>query len=119
VIKMGAPCVGIASNEEARVVRASGFKGQLVRVRAASLSEVEAALPYGMEELAGNLAFVQQADALAAKAGRKLVVHLTLNAGSMSRNGLDLNSEQGRLDALAITQLPNVRVKAIMTHFAV
>ncbi len=119
VIKMGVPCVGIASNEEARVVRASGFKGQLVRVRAASLSEVEAALPYGMEELAGNLAFVQQADALAAKAGRKLVVHLTLNAGGMSRNGLDLNSEQGRLDALAITQLPNVQVKAIMTHFAV
>lgn len=118
VIKMGVPCVGIASNDEARVVRASGFKGQLVRVRAASMGELEAALPYNMEELAGNLQLAQQADALAQKAGRPLVVHLTLNAGGMSRNGLDLATEQGRQEALAITQLPNLRVVAIMTHFA-
>ena len=45
IIAMGVPCVGVASNEEARVVRESGFKGQLIRVRTAALSELEAALP--------------------------------------------------------------------------
>ena len=40
VIKLGVPCVGVASKEEARVVRESGFKGQLIRVRTAALSEL-------------------------------------------------------------------------------
>lgn len=54
VIAMDLPCVGIASNEEARVVRASGFDGELVRVRTASLGEIENSLKYNVEELIGN-----------------------------------------------------------------
>jgi alanine racemase len=40
------PCLGIASNEEARVAREKGFKGQLMRVRTATAEEMEDALPY-------------------------------------------------------------------------
>ncbi|VVO29176.1 alanine racemase [Pseudomonas fluorescens] len=119
VIAMGVPCVGIASNEEARVVRESGFKGQLMRVRTAAPSELEAALAYDIEELLGNFDFALQASLIARRHGRPLVVHLGLNSNGMSRNGLDMSTVQGRRDALAITQLPNLEVKAIMTHFAV
>ncbi|MBS2634211.1 alanine racemase, partial [Salmonella enterica subsp. enterica serovar 1,4,[5],12:i:-] len=41
IIKTGVPCVGITSNEEARIVRESGFKGQLLRVRTADIAEIE------------------------------------------------------------------------------
>ncbi|WP_300720240.1 alanine racemase [Pseudomonas sp.] len=119
VIAMGVPCIGVASNEEARVVRESGFKGQLIRVRTAALSELEAALPYNMEELVGNLDFAKQAASIAEKHGRPLVVHLGLNSSGMSRNGIEMATEQGRRDAVAITQVPNLQVRAIMTHFAV
>ncbi|WP_332875003.1 alanine racemase [Pseudomonas sp. MF6787] len=119
VIKLGVPCVGVASNEEARVVRESGFKGQLIRVRTAALSELEAALPYNVEELVGNLDFAVRASLIAEHHGRPLVVHLGLNSSGMSRNGVEMTTAQGRRDAVAITKVPNLEVKAIMTHFAV
>ncbi|MEK1942738.1 MAG: alanine racemase [Pseudomonas sp.] len=119
VIKMGVPCVGIASNEEARVVRASGFTGQLVRVRTATLGELESALPYNIEELVGNLELATKANDIAGKAGRPLLIHIALNAGGMSRNGVDMSTGSGRLDAQSITTLPNIKVAGIMTHFAV
>ena len=56
IIAAGFPYVGIASTEEARAARRSGFKGRLLRVRAATPDEVEDALPDKVEELAGNLA---------------------------------------------------------------
>ena len=55
VVKAGIPCIGIASNEEARVAREKGFEGRLMRVRAATPDEVEQALPYKLEELIGSL----------------------------------------------------------------
>ena len=55
VVKAGIPCIGIASNEEARVAREKGFEGRLMRVRAATPAEVEQALPYKLEELVGSL----------------------------------------------------------------
>ena len=48
VIKMKVPCVAIASNEEARAVRASGYKGQIIRVRTATLNEIRDGMNYNM-----------------------------------------------------------------------
>jgi alanine racemase len=36
----------------------------------------------------------------------------------MSRNGLEMATEQGQKDAVAITKVPILEVVAIMTHFA-
>ncbi|OOR89566.1 alanine racemase [Moraxella caviae] len=119
VIKLGVPCIGIASNEEARVARAHGYQGVIARVRAASIDEIEAALPYQMEELIGNLNHAKALDALAAKHGQKIKYHLSLNAGGMDRNGLDLADGRGKGDALQIVALPNLELTGIMTHFAV
>ena len=46
VIKATIPYVGITSNEEAAAVRASGYTGKIMRLRTATRSEIEAALPY-------------------------------------------------------------------------
>lgn len=54
VIERNVECIGITSNEEARIVRAKGFVGELMRVRAASPNEIESGLQYKIEELIGS-----------------------------------------------------------------
>ncbi|MDT4827069.1 Lysine/arginine racemase [compost metagenome] len=118
-IRMGIGCIGVASNEEARIVREKGFKGRLMRLRTASLGEMEDALPYGMDEMVGNLEVARQLDALAQRNGRKLAVHLALNSAGMGRNGLEVGTAQGQKDAVAMVALPHLEVVGIMTHFPV
>ncbi|CDG95459.1 alanine racemase [Xenorhabdus bovienii] len=118
VIKTGMPCVGITSNEEARIVRESGFKGQLMRIRAAAATEIESTLGYDMEEMVGDLEHAKTIDALAKKHGKAIRVHLVLNTGRMSRNGLEMKTEQGKQEALKIAQLPNLKLVGMMSHYA-
>lgn len=120
VVKLKVPCIAIASNEEARVARAHGYQGQIVRVRTASLDEIKDALVYDVEELVGSLAYAQAINKIAQDTlpNHKVRVHLALNSGGMDRNGLELAVPQGQADALAITRLPNVQIAGIMTHYA-
>ncbi|WP_433923940.1 alanine racemase [Vreelandella sp. 21] len=118
VIALGIPCIGVASNEEARVVRASGFDGRLMRVRSATPEEVRGAFDYGMEELFGDITAARQASSDAAEAGVTLRYHLGLNAGGMGRNGMALDSEAGRQEALELQDLASLELVGIMTHFA-
>ena len=118
-IRMGVSCIGVASNEEARIARDKGFKGRLLRLRNASLKEVEGALAYRIEELVGNLEVARQLDALAARHSLKLPVHLALNSAGMSRNGLEMSTAQGKLQAVDVTRLGHLKVVGIMTHFPV
>lgn len=119
VIATGVPCIAVASNEEARIVRDKGFKGRLMRVRTATLDEIRGALRYNMEELVGNLDHARAAGVLAQKQGKTLRIHLGLNSSGMSRNGLEMATEQGRQDALALVKQPGLKLVGIMTHFAV
>lgn len=118
-IKMGIECIGITSNEEARVAREQGFKGRLMRLRTATLSEVEGGLAYNLDEMVGNLTVARQLDALAHARGKKLRVHLALNSAGMGRNGLEMSTEQGKQDAQAVVALANLELVGIMTHFPV
>lgn len=118
IIKLNVPCIGIASNEEARVARAHGYQGSIMRVRLASGDEAEAALAYGITELTGSLQHAQALSAIAQKHGKTIEYHLSLNAGGMDRNGIDVDGASGQRDAIAITKLPNLRITGIMTHYA-
>ena len=118
-IKMGVGCIGVTSNEEARIARAEGFKGRLMRLRTATLPEIEYALPYDMDELVGNLQVARKIDLLAASTGKKVRVHLALNSSGMSRNGIEMSTPQGKAQALEITRLPHLNLVGIMTHFPV
>ncbi|MDD3587216.1 MAG: alanine racemase [Thermoguttaceae bacterium] len=118
VKKLGIKTIGIASNDEARIVREFGFQGRLARVRTGTCDEIQAGLPYDMEELLGNLEQASQVDQIGAKAGRKIKFHLAFNSGGMNRNGIDMTTEQGRKDALAIAKLPHLQLVGIMTHYA-
>lgn len=119
VIAQGIGCIGVASNEELRLVRASGFSGRLLRVRTATVGEIDAAMGDDVEELIGNLDLARAADAIARRHGRPLKFHLALNSAGMSRNGLDMTVPKGMSDALAIVAMPGLKVSGIMTHFPV
>ena len=115
VIKLGITDVAITSNDEARVARALDYRGRLLRIRTATPDEMDDGLRFGIEELIGN---PDAAAGLARLArGRKLRVHLALNSGGMSRNGLELSTPYGKADAQALLSHPSLHVVGAMTHY--
>ncbi|MCS3458721.1 alanine racemase [Aeromonas sp. BIGb0445] len=119
VVAAGIPCIGIASNEEARVARDKGFTGRLMRVRAATPAEVEQAVPYKLEELVGGLENATIISEIAQRHQTRIPVHIGLNSAGMSRNGLDLRAQDAKGEALAILGLKGITPVGIMTHFPV
>ncbi|WNG17787.1 alanine racemase [Cystobacter fuscus] len=117
--ELGVPCVGITSNDEARRARARGFSGRLIRLRSATMDEVEDGLRYGLEEPVGNLAYARRVSDIGKKHARTIPMHLELDAGGMSRNGIELVTAQGKKEVLELLRLPSLKLVGIMTHFPV
>lgn len=117
VIAERVPVIGITATDEAGVARARGFTGTVVRIRTAAIEEIKAGFAFDLEESIGNLDLVRQAAAEARRRGRRLRVHFKLNSAGMSRNGMDLSTEQGRRDALAFVKTEGVEIVGLMTHF--
>ncbi|OAT17395.1 alanine racemase [Buttiauxella noackiae ATCC 51607] len=110
-------CIGVASNEELKTVRDLGFKGRLLRVRNATEEEMRQATDYDTEELIGNLDMAKRLDAIAQQQGKTLRIHLALNSGGMSRNGLEVSNQEGLNDAKAISELSHLKIVGIMSHY--
>jgi len=117
VIKAGIDTVCIADNNDAKAARDSGYTGRLIRIRAPAAGEVAAALPYGLEEIAGTLEGMRAISDIAVANNKTIKVHLNLNAAGMGRGGLDLDTEEARREALEAVKLPGLQVVGIMTHF--
>src|SRR3954452_18325026 len=117
VIEAGIPYVGITSNQEAATVRASSYIGKVMRLRTATKSEIEAALPYSVEELLGNYELAREASAIATAHHAELRFHFALNSSGMSRNDLELKTDAGKTEALKLLKLPGLTCVGIMTHF--
>lgn len=117
IIEQGIPCVAITSNAEARAVRESGFQGQLMRVRSATISEIAAVAELNIEELIGTKQQAMDLAQLGQRLGTPIKAHLALNDGGMGRNGVDMSHEKGKQEALSITQQKGLQIVGIMTHF--
>lgn len=111
--------VAITSNDEARVARQLGYRGRLQRIRAATQDEMADGLRWRIEELIGNPEAAAGLAALWRRHGssRPLPVHLALNAGGMSRNGVELSTDYGKADARALLALPGLHIRGVMTHY--
>ena len=111
--------VAITSNDEARVARQLGYRGRLYRIRLATPEEMEDGLRFGVIEAIGNpeAAARLQTLWLKRKVGRPLPVHLALNAGGMSRNGVELSTAYGKADAHAMLALRGLKITGAMTHY--
>lgn len=119
IIEHNIPCIGIASNDEARIARLHGYQGIVMRVRSGTPQEIEQGVQYGIQELFGNLNTAKVANGIAKRLGKTIDFHLSLNSGGMNRNGLEMGNAQGKADALTISRLSNLNLVGIMTHFPV
>lgn len=119
IIEHNIPCIGIASNDEARIARLHGYQGIVMRVRSGTPQEIEQGVQYGIQELFGNPNTAKVANDIAKRLGKTIDFHLSLNSGGMNRNGLEMGNTQGKVDALTISRLSNLNLVGIMTHFPV
>jgi len=119
ILKKRVRVLGIASNEEARLARAMGFTGRILRLRSATGDEMEDAVGDHVEELVGNPDYAAELDKIAVRKGLRIRSHLMLNSGGMSRNGLELGTESGRAAARDIVGQKHLQFVAVMTHFPV
>ncbi|HAU4330900.1 alanine racemase [Citrobacter freundii] len=117
MMQNGVQCIGVASNEEISTVRQSGFKSQLMRVRNATEKEMRQAADFDTEELIGNLDMAKRLSAIAREKGKTIRIHLALNSGGMSRNGLEVSTAAGLEEARAISALPGLKIVGLMSHF--
>lgn len=117
MMQNGVQCIGIASNEEISIVRQSGYTSQLMRVRNATEKEMRQAADFDTEELIGNLDMAKRLSAIAQEKGKTIRIHLALNSGGMSRNGLEVSTAAGLEEARAISTLPGLKIVGIMSHF--
>ncbi|MBB3861881.1 alanine racemase [Novosphingobium hassiacum] len=111
--------VAITSNEEARVARALGYRGRLLRIRTATSEEMEDGFRFGVEETVGNPEVAARLEQMWRKRSpkRRLPVHLALNAGGMSRNGVELSTPYGKAEARALLGHPSLHIVGAMTHY--
>jgi alanine racemase len=119
ILRAGIRTVAITANDEAKVARRLGYRGRLIRIRTATPEEIEDGLGFDIEELVGNPEAAARLGALvkARRRGRPLAVHLALNSGGMSRNGVELSTDYGKADARAILKVPGLRFVGAMTHY--
>ncbi|WP_184566460.1 alanine racemase [Sulfitobacter undariae] len=117
IMEQGVNYVGITSNSEAKAVRAAGFTGTVMRVRTATSQEIEGAMPEQVQEQVSTL-FTAQMIAGAARSGAKIAgVHLSLNARGMSRDGLEIATQEGRETCMEILDLIGPHIVGITSHF--
>jgi alanine racemase len=114
----GINIIGIADNLDARRVRSLGFTGRLLRVRTATAQEVIAAAGLGIEEMIGGLANARAMSKVAEQLGQRLRTHVVLNSTGLCRDGLDVSSSEGRLEAEELLRLPMLMPIGIASHFA-
>lgn len=115
VIAEGIENVAVTSNDEARDVRSSGYRGKILRIRIATEGEIREGIDLGIEELVGSLAQAQLISDIAEEKGVTVDFHLAINANGMSRNGIELKN--GYDEALSILQLPHLHCVGMMTHY--
>jgi len=118
ILRMGIQAVGVCSNAEGLRVRRSGFKGRLLRLRAASVPEMVAGFVLDFEEIMGNVQVAQALGAAARLRGAPARIHLALNSGQMGRSDIEMQTECGRNQALTILKMRGLRPAGIMTHYA-
>ncbi|GGI88350.1 alanine racemase [Legionella impletisoli] len=113
---------GIVDNKDILALRQGGILGQFVRLRQATIQEVEDVLQhpdfYGKpQEMIGNLELAKAMNKIAIKYHQIIPFHLNLNAAHMGRNGIDLSTEEGKADVRNILKLSNLKIVGIMSHF--
>ena len=116
ILRCGVSWLGVTTTEEARVIRAHGFRGRILRLRIGTLDEIEDGVRHRIEEMVGGLEVAENVARISLRHGRPVSVHFAINSMGMSREGLDLRLEKNRQEALKLLNLRGLRIVGIMDH---
>lgn len=106
--------VGVADLEEAVALVDAGVGATIVVLSAALPEHSEALVAYGCEPVVCTLEMVESLARAAARAGRRVSVHLKVDTG-MGRIGVRPDQVPAFLERCR--ELPAVRVRGLMSHF--
>lgn len=117
VLAHGVDCIGITSNAEAQAVRSAGFDGQLIRLRAATPSEMDDALSLRIEEQVTSLTTAQHLRQRIDAERYSEPLHLSINASGISRDALELATTEGIDTCRKVLDCLGANIGGICTHF--
>lgn len=115
--EQGVTIIGFTSNAEARAIREAGFKGTMIRLRAATPQEIEGALGDHVQEQVASVATARQLRKHLDAGQLRTGAHLALNAAGMSREGLEISTENGQDVCRAILDIMGGDICGICSHF--
>lgn len=110
-------CVGVTGNAEIKLLRKLKYRGEILRIRTATLGEIKNAIKYNVTETLGNLIQAQAINNIAKNQVKKIPIHINLNSAGMDRNGVDMSTEEGKKEAVEIAKQPYLKITGIMTHY--
>lgn len=110
----GCHTFGVADVEEAAALIDAGVEATIVVLSAALPEHSEALVAYGCEPVVCTLEMAESLARAAARAGRRVSVHLKVDTG-MGRIGVRPDQVPGFLERCR--DLPALRVRGLMSHF--
>lgn len=113
----GITIIGVASNDDAAAVRATGFAGRLMRVRPAWRDEIDDGIRFGIEEWVGGAEHARIVSAIAAARDTRIRVHLSLNSTGLGRDGIEVSHPRGLQAARRVLADPHLEVAGVCAHF--
>jgi len=114
-LKNGAASLGVAIVEEAIQLRKAGIKSPILIIYPEAVGREELVVKYKLDQVVCELKFAQNLSRIAKRNKKIANVFLKVDTG-MGRYGL--TPEETVEFAKMISQLPNIKIKGIMSHFS-
>ena len=113
-VKNGVHYLAIAENWEAQTIRDLGITVPLIRLRPATVDEVEPALEWGVEEIVSSYNAAKRFSSLGERLQKPIPVHFALDTGICRMSFSYPHQAQEILRSL---ELPGIAVKGILGHY--
>jgi len=110
----GIDCFGVASLEEAIILREDGFRGDVIILSAVLEKYVDYFIQHDITPTVVDIEFAKKLNRAALQKNKVMPVHVKIDTG-MGRLGLYY--KQAHSFVKALSKLPNINLEGIYTHF--
>lgn len=116
-LENGAGYLGVARVAEGETLRQAGIEAPVLVLGYTPPANYQALLDNNLAQTVYNLEAAGELSAIAAREGKKAVVHIKVDTG-MGRLGFGCEDTDSVRDILSVASLPRLEVEGIFTHFA-
>ncbi len=116
-LENGASYLGVARVAEGEALRQAGIEAPIIVLGYTPPANYQALLDNNLTQTISNLEAAVELSAIAAREGKKAVIHIKVDTG-MGRLGFGCADSDAVRDILTAASLPHLEVEGIFTHFA-